>query len=179
MCRLTFILLITFCLLVPACSPKPTEKILFDFEADEELDQFRWKCHTLLALSDEHAIHGSKSLRLELYPSEYPGLAPQIKDNNWSQYETFQFDVYSPHGEDIPLTVRIDDKKDDPDYADRYNRSFVIKPGANTVSISFDSLLTSGTRRPLNLTNIDRLLIFVVQPSEKVILYCDYIRLTK
>ena len=177
MYRLIFLLFITFCLLTPACSPLPAEKILFDFEADEELDRFHWKCHTLFALSDEHVTHGSKSLKLELFPSEYPGLAPKIKDNNWSQYGTLHFDVYNPHGEDIPLTVRIDDKKDYPDYADRYNRSFVIKPGANTVSIPFKSLITSGTNRPLNMKMIYRVVIFMVQPKEKTVLYFDYIRL--
>ena len=111
MYRLVYLSLIAVSLLV-ACSVPPVERILFDFETDEELDRFHWKCHTLFALSGEHATHGSKSLKLELYPSEYPGLAPMIENTNWSRYRAFQFDIYNPQNADIPLSVRIDDRED-------------------------------------------------------------------
>lgn len=170
-------MIVLACLLGVACSTPPAERILFDFETDEELDRFHWKCHTLFSLSDEHATHGSKSLKLELYPSEYPGLAPMIKNTNWSQYGALQFDVYNPQNRDILLSVRIDDREDYPDYADRYSRSFVVQPGANTITIRFDSLITSGTKRSLNRKKIYRLLIFMVQPKEKTTFYFDYVRL--
>jgi len=174
---LSLLMVFLLCLFAPACSVPSGERILFDFETDEELDSFHWKCHTLFALSDEHVTHGSKSLRLELYPSEYPGLAPMIKDTDWSKYGMVSFDVYNAQEEDILLSVRIDDKEDYPDYADRYNRSFVVKPGPNTITIPFDSLITSGTKRLLNLKMIYRMLIFMAQPKEKTLLYFDYMRL--
>jgi len=172
-------LLIVFLLFLfgATCSVPQAEKILFDFETDEELDRFHWNCHTLFALSDQHATHGSKSLRLELYPSEYPGLAPMIKDTDWSSYGVLRFDVYNPNGRDIPLSVRIDDKEKYPSYADRYNKGFVIKPGANTITIPFDSLITSETKRQLNLKKVYRVLVFMTKPKEKSTLYVDYIRL--
>jgi len=179
MYRLIFLLFTTFCLLTPACSQQPAEKVLFDFEADEELDQFHWQCHTLFALSDEHATHGTKSLKLELYPSEYPGLAPMIKNTNWSYYKVLRFDVYNAQDSDIKLSVRIDDSKDYPDYADRFSKSFIVKPGTNTIRIPFDSLITSGTKRLLNMKMIYRFLIFMVQPKEKAVLYFDNIRLVQ
>lgn len=170
-------MVILLCLLGVACSGPPGERVLFDFEADAELDSFHWKCHTLFTLSDQHATHGTKSLKLELFPSEYPGLAPMIKDTNWSRHGTLRFDVYNPQEADISLSVRIDDKKDHPNYADRYNNSFVVKPGPNTITIPFDSLITSGAKRSLNLKMIYRLLIFMGQPKEKTTLYFDYMRL--
>ncbi len=176
---LRYHLIVFLCLLSVACSGPPGERILFDFETDEVLDRFHWKCHTLFALSDEHATHGSKSLRLELYPSEYPGLAPMIKDNDWRKYGAFQFDVYNPQDADIRLSVRIDDSEDYPDYADRYNRTFVVGPGANTIIIPLDSMLTSGSKRPLNLKMIYRLVVFMGQPKDKTVLYFDYLRLTR
>lgn len=100
-----------------------------------------------------------------------------IKDTNWSHYGMLRFNVYNAQEEDILLSVRIDDKEDYPDYADRYNGGFVVKPGANTITIPFDSLITSGTKRLLNLKMIYRLLIFMAQPKEKTLLYFDYMRL--
>jgi hypothetical protein len=165
------------CVLLSACSVPPGERILFDFEKDEELDHFRWKCHTLFTLSDQHATHGIKSLKLDLFPSEYPGFAPIIRDTDWSKYGALRFDVYNPQNTDLELVARIDDNRAYPDYADRYNESFVVKPGANTVKIPFDSLKTSGAKRPLYLKMIYRLHIFMARPKEKTVLYFDYMRL--
>ena len=178
MYRLVYLSLIAVSLLV-ACSAPPVERILFDFERDEELDRFHWKCHTLFTLSQEHATHGTKSLKMELFPSEYPGLAPMIENTNWSRYRAFQFDIYNPQNADIPLSVRIDDREDYPDYADRYNRTFVVGPGANTITIPLDSMKTSGSRRSLNLKRIYRFLIFLVQPEGKTTVYVDYLRLVR
>ena len=72
---LVVILLMFVWLSAGHCTKPESEKILFDFESDSELDRFHWQCHTLFSLSDEHATHGKKSLKLELFPSDYPGLS--------------------------------------------------------------------------------------------------------
>jgi hypothetical protein len=153
------------------------EKILFDFESDSELDRFHWKCHTLFSLSDEHATEGRKSLKMELFPSDYPGLTPKLTINDWRAYRTFSFSVYNNQQKEIPLTVRIDDSKDHPDYPDRYNKTFNLVPGANTIVIPLNTLETSGTKRKLNLKSIYRSIIFIPGPHAKVVLYLDYLRL--
>lgn len=153
------------------------EHILFDFESDSELNQFHWKCHTLLSLTDEYVTHGKRSLKLELFPSDYPGIAPVLKSNNWGDYEMLCFDIYNPGNGKIPVTVRIDDRKDFPDYNDRYNRGFIIEPGMNRIRIPLETLVTSGTKRKIRLSKIYRFMIFMRHPDEKVVLYLDYIRL--
>jgi hypothetical protein len=77
------------------------------------------------------------------------------------------------------LTVRIDDSKKELEYRDRYNKTFHVQPGASTVSIPMDMLITSGTNRKLDLKKVYQVLIFVARPSERTVLYFDYIRLTK
>ena len=155
----------------------PGERVLFDFESDSELDRFDWRCHTLFSLSDAYATHGKKCLRLELYPSDYPGLAPMLDDNDWRGYKNLCFDIYNSEEEVLSVTVRIDDRKDYPDYGDRYNKSFEIQPGMNQIRIPFDSFITSRTGRALDLKKIYRLLIFIVRPEKRVVLYVDYLRL--
>ena len=176
---LVAILLTLIWLSASNCTGPESEKILFDFESDSELDHFHWQCHTLFSLSDEHAVHGKKSLKLELFPSDYPGLVPMLASNNWRGYKTFSFDVYNTQSKIIPLTVRIDDSKDYPDYPDRYNNTFYLQPGANTVSIPMDMLFTSDRKRKLDLKMIYSLVIFVAQPSKRIVLYFDNIRLTR
>jgi len=166
-----------FSALAACASSVPGERVLFDFESDSELDRFHWKCHTLFSLSDEHITHGTRSLRLELYPSPYPGLAPMLEENDWRRYKTLCFDIYNPGKAALRIAVRIDDRKDYPDYGNRYNKSFIIQPGLNRIRIPFDSLITSRTGRTLDLKKIYRLLIFMVRPEKKVVLYVDYLRL--
>jgi hypothetical protein len=157
----------------------PQEKVLFDFESDAELDELHWKCHTLFSLSEEFASHGSKCLRMELFPSPYPGVAPRLKDSDWSRFKALAFDVFNPEYKDIELTVRIDDRKDYPEYEDRYNRAFPLRKGENQIEIAMDSLVTSGTKRKLDARTIYRLTLFLVCPPVKTELYLDYIRLLK
>lgn len=175
-----FILMLCVMGTIAACGgTAPGEQVLFDFESDEELDQLQWKCHALMSISDEHPSHGTKSLKAELYPSDYPGLEPRMKKNSWEGLGSFSFDVYNPQAQDISIHVRIDDRRDYPSAHDRYQSSFILKPGTNTISIPFDTLITTGTGRKLNLQTIWRVFIFLAHPQEKHTLYFDHIRLAK
>jgi len=176
---ITIILILAcLCSFISCQSESLSELVIFDFESDADLDRFHWKCHTLFSLSNENVTHGVNSLRLELYPSNYPGLAPKLNMNDWSRYETISFDIYNPENVETSIAVRIDDMKDYPDYEDRYSKSFKLKSGSNHLSIPLNSLITSGTRRTLDLKNIYRFFIFMVHPQKKFVLYIDYVRLT-
>jgi hypothetical protein len=92
--------------------------MLFDFEFDAELDNLLWKCHTLFSLSEKYASHGNKSLKLELYPSDYPGFRPVINERDWRKYRGLGFDIYNPEKEAVEILIRIDDSNDYPGGAD-------------------------------------------------------------
>lgn len=173
------ILALGLSLLTSCTKTTPKEFILYDFESESVLDDIHWKCHTLYSLSNLHAVHGKKSLKLEMFSSSYPGLSPFLKYHDWRDYKSFCFEVYNPLSEKIKLTVRIDDKKEALEYSDRYNKSFTIVPGPNSVRIPFNTLKTSNTKRPLELKNIYRFLVFMSHPDKKHVLYLDYFRLLK
>ncbi len=151
--------------------------VLFDFESEEGLDQLNWKCHTLYSLSSQHAAHGTSSLKLEMYPSAYPGLSPVLTRRNWQGYGAFCFEVYNPMPHPVLLSLRIDDKKEALEYTGRYQKSIQIQPGANSIQIPLESLKTSETLRPLNLNTIHRFLVFMVNPGIRHVLHLDYFRL--
>ncbi len=174
---LKYILAIFFLLVIGCNGHDQKELILFDFESDSELDKVHWKCHTLFSLSDENVTHGNKSLRLELYPSGYPGFSPVLETKDWKDYEYLSFDIYNPETTEIKIVVRIDDREDSPDYDDRYNHSFTLMPGLNRINLPLRELVTSGTNRKLDPGNIQGLVIFMVNPPEKVTIFMDYLRL--
>ena len=178
MIKITTILFFCIFFVVGCEKIKHNELLLYDFESESEFDEVHWKCHTLFSLSDMYAVHGKKSLKLELFPSSYPGLSPALKHHDWRGYQALCFEVYNPAPDAIKLIVRIDDKKDSLEYSSRYNKSFLIMPGANSLEIPLDSLKTSEINRPLELKNIYRFLIFMSHPVKKHIVYLDYFRLT-
>ncbi len=151
--------------------------MLFDFESDVVLDELHWRCQTLLSLSDNYFAHGKKSLKIQMFPSPYPGFYPALSHKNWAGYESFSFNVYNPSCETIELTLRIDDKKESFKYSDRYNKTFKISPGNNKLMIALDDLKTSISQRPMNLECINRFMVFISSPDKKHVLYLDYFRL--
>jgi hypothetical protein len=162
--------------LVACNTPSSGEFVLYDFETDEELNRLHWHCHTLYSLSDQYGTHGLRSLKMELFPSDYPGLDTILQDRDWANFSFLGIDIYNPEQEEIVISIRIDDKNN-PDYNDRYNKKFFIKPGLNRLSVSLNRLYTSDRTRTLNLETIRKFLLFIPHPQKKVVLYVDYIRL--
>jgi len=177
MIKNTFILLFCMVSMVACEKTKDNELVLFDFESESVFDEFHWKCHTLFSLSDLYVVQGKRSLKLELYPSSYPGLSTKLKHHDWRGYQALCFEVYNPSPEMVSLVLRIDDRKESFEYSNRYNKRFMLKPGANQLNIPLTSLRTSGTNRPLELKNIYRFLVFLSHPEKRRILYLDYFRL--
>lgn len=175
-----FVFFILGFLIVTACGgERPPDPVLIDFETDADLDRVHWKCHTLMGLSSEHATHGKGSLRLELYPSDYPGFEPLLDQKDWREYRTLCFDVFNPSERRVSITLRIDDRKERPDYRDRYNNPIMLNPGMNRITIPLGTLITTGTGRDLDLGTIERLILFTVSPPRRVLLYLDHLRLVR
>jgi hypothetical protein len=149
---------------------------LADFESDAELDTLHWRCKTLFSLSDEHATHGRKALKMELYPSDYPGLSfvPQVKD--WRGYRELAFDVFVPPDGPGSISVRIDDDKKNTAYGDRFNKRFLLQQGDNRIVIPLADLKASDGRRALEVSHIERVLIFAVSPPKKNVVYLDAVQ---
>ena len=89
----------------------------------------------------------------------YPGLSLTDFDRNWSGYRTLVFDAFVPGEKAIRLALRIDDREN-PDYADRFNTAIPLAPGSNHIAIPLTSLVTSGSKRPLDLKNILGVIFF-------------------
>jgi hypothetical protein len=159
-----------------ACHRAP--RFEYDFEQSETLDQFEWKCRTQYRLSPDHSTSGARSLEISFHPAadgnseNYPGISFAKFDPDWSRYSRLVFDAYNPESTIIRLALRIDDRES-PNFADRYNRSLLLSPGINHVSIPMAELVTSGTRRALDPQRIHRVVVFLANPGERHVLYLD------
>ncbi|MHB8893973.1 MAG: hypothetical protein ACYC99_02190 [Candidatus Geothermincolia bacterium] len=176
--KASFLLVLTFVLL--ACQEKPCFD--FDFEQPAILDKLHWKCGTLYRLSSDHATSGTNSLEVTFYPGppgvdeSYPGLSLTDFERNWSGYRTLVFDAFVPGEKAINLALRIDDREN-PDYAERFNMAIPLAPGSNHIAIPQTRLVTSGSKKPLDLENIRETIFFLANPKERQTIFFDRIRL--
>ncbi|MEA3333770.1 MAG: hypothetical protein U9Q58_09250, partial [Pseudomonadota bacterium] len=147
--------------------------IIMDFESDEQLDELSWKCGTTYERTKEHATSGQFSLKIEMYPKvTWPGFGKGIK-KSWTGYDYLSINIFNPSPELIRLSYRIDDRRDNPPYADRANGRLLINPGANTITFNLKELKTSDGKRPLDLDKICSFLLFLHRPKEIVTLFLD------
>ena len=169
-----FIVLILILLFLTGCRIR--SPLFYDFETEDILDTLSWKCKTIFALSDKHPTSGQKCLKMELFPSSYPGITLNNFNSDWSKHTTLKLDIYNQEKASLRLAIRIDDTMD-PSYSNRYNNTFTLNPGANHIPIPLNSLVTSGANSKLNLSSIEKVLLFLVQPKGKRTLYLDNLRL--
>lgn len=75
----------------------------------------------------------------------------------------------------VHLALRIDDRES-PEYSERFNTAILLTPGNNHIAIALAGLITSGSRRPLNLENILGVRIFLANPKERYTIFFDRVR---
>ncbi len=150
---------------------------LFDFESEAELDYLNWECRKWFEWSRDHATSGQYSLKVTVPAGQYPGIKFIDVENNWSAYRQFKMDVYNPEVEPFTFHVRIDDRKSGWEYEDRYDRDFKIQKGMNHIIIPLESVRANITPRSLDLSHIERLMLFVPGNDRKRTFYLDNIRL--
>ncbi len=160
-----------------ASSPSSAGKVLFDFEAEAELNHLDWKCHKWFEQSSEHVTSGKYSLKAVLPAGPYPGIDFRGIDPDWSKYKELRLDVYNPAQDAVRFHIRIDDAQSGWGYADRFDRTFVLRTGGNAVSIPLPSIKTNIHARPLDLKRIERLMIFIPGNQKTTELFIDAIRL--
>lgn len=163
-----------------ACRRMPPFR--YDFEREDDLDELGWTCRTLFRLSDRFATSGSRSLEVEFFPDRtgsgesYPGLTLHRFDEDWSRRRTLALEVFNPEPRSLGLTVRIDDREH-PEYPERYNARHAVAPGRNRIRIPLASLVTSGSRRALDLHSVRAVYFFLANPTERHVLLFDNLRL--
>jgi predicted MPP superfamily phosphohydrolase len=152
-------------------------KILFDFESEEDLKRLNWECQKWFGLSEKNVTSGKYCLKVVLPPGEYPGINFHEIRHDWSEFRSLRMDIFNPAEEKVNLCIRIDDKKSGSEYANRFDTVFELKQGINQISIPTDSIRTNMHHRPLNLKQIKRIIVFIMNNKKQRELYIDNIRL--
>ena len=169
------------CVLAAGCGlfDSPAVRVLLDFEEDRELDRVWWSCPDLFSLTTEHASSGERSLRCDLGPGDYPGVRFRDLDKDWSGYDHLAFTIRQGGADTLTLVVRIDDARSGEDFDNRYNGRFPLPPGTSEIRVPLDEVRVAPETRGLDLSRVERLVLFLYRPGRPPVLWIDHVRLEK
>jgi hypothetical protein len=142
------------------------------------LELTRWDCHeSRIRRVSEHATHGERALRVELLAGSFASVALKSPVPDWSQYDELVMDLTLPAGEPLELAVKIEDEMHNYEAEDRFNLCLHLRPGRQEVRIPLADVAAAPRQREMDLQQIRRLEIFVVDLKTVRTFYLDNVRL--
>ncbi len=152
--------------------------VLSDFETPFEIE--RWNGSAGRTISNDVAISGKHSMRMQLGTGKYSGVSLKYFPGDWKGFRAFEFSVYNPDQEEIKITCRINDRKhvegEKELFSDRFNRTFVLVQGWHTIRISAEDILRAPAERKMDVVNILGVGIFAVRLPRARVIYIDGVR---
>ncbi len=115
--------------------------------------------------------------RVVFFNKTYPGIRLLEPYPDWRGYTYFELDIFSELGTTQSITIRIDDRHHNNEHSDRFNKAFTILPGLNHIQIPLDDIRVAPLDRELDLSAVQTVLIFSVQPPQEFTLFVDGLRL--
>ncbi len=144
--------------------------ILASFETAPELSRFRigkdYNARLVATFDDEG--RPASAVQLTLPPGKYPGIALSFFPGDWRGFRALRLLLVNLDPVPYEMTVRIDDAEYDYklDMDDRYNRSFVLSPGANRIEIPLADVATAPRGRRFDLARVRNLLVYAVDLAQ-------------
>ena len=125
--------------------------------------------HASLSLEPRNPQDADYKLKVVNGEGDCPGFGLPKPPVDWSPYEVFSFEVWSPA--DAGMELRIDDASSR-GYATRLNYSFRVAKGRNLVQVPMEKI-----RRAVNVRQIKLVQLFMVKSTPGFTLYYDRFRL--
>jgi len=152
--------------------------MLGDFETPLELS--RWNSRAALAISDEQARHGRRSLQVRFTTARYSTVGMRYFIRDWRAYQWLRFSVYNPGQQPLMLSLRIHDRqhvRNGMPTRDRFNNRLAVRPGWNDYRIPLTRIRQAPSGREMDLAAVAELTFFVTRQPRIRTLYFDELRL--
>ena len=152
--------------------------VLSDFESPLEIQ--RWQGDADFRI--DHTVYqsGQSSLRVNLSTDQYSGVSLQYIPQNWHGFSQFQFCAYNPSVRPLSITCRIHDTIHTTGvqrYSDRFNRTYTLHQGWNTITIPLRDIQTAPDTRIMDLGHIRAIGIFATRLPHPRLMYIDDVKL--
>jgi VanZ family protein len=150
--------------------------VLASFERAGEISRWTTK-ESRIARVAEHATSGAWSLRVDLRPGTYPGTSLPFLPSDWSAYDALVSDVWLAGTEPLRIVVKVTDRDHNNQHEDRFQRTFVLSPGANSIEIRLADIENAPQHRRLNIQEVATLSYFTVRLPFPRTLFLDNVHL--
>jgi len=154
--------------------------LLADFESDYEFSRWRGNNARLL-LQQKQVRHGQSALAINFFPGEYPGFELHELVGDWRGYEYLKLSLYNSQSSSMEIVLKIYDRQHPQNgykYADRFNRSIMLQPGWNDVTVRLEDVHQAPGSRTMDITDIVNISLFLVNQKQPVSMYFDYLYLS-
>lgn len=151
---------------------------LSSFESPFEMSRFSGRVKAMDRVK-LYATEGKYSLKVILDPGEYPGISMNYLQNDWRGYSNLSFDTFVEGNAPLEITVRVNDRKHNDEYTDRFNKSFQLLPGVNHINIDLKDIMKAPKGRVMDMAEITNICIFSYRLKEQRTVYFDNFRLKR
>jgi len=154
---------------------------LASFERAAELHI--WAAHeATIERSTAWATHGVTSLQVRgMAGAKYSGANFYEPVVDWHQFTKLELDLFNPGDKPLTLSITVCDKmhaSSDWATADRFSRTIELPAGVHVpVSVELADVESAPATRPMDLSRIASLNLFIVRPDEDFVLLVDNVRL--
>lgn len=155
--------------------------ILADFETPYELS--RWDNNLAsLAMTNEYFRYGSKSMRVDFEPGEYPDITLKDFPGDWHRFVSIKFSVFNTSNENLLMELKIYDWQHDLvggyEFSDRFNRELILRPGWNDFQVAMQDVETAPANRKMDISDIASFSLFLHELKQPQTLFFDSLRLS-
>ena len=154
--------------------------ILGGFESPYELQ--RWAGSADRAIDSRIVFAGKNSMRVSLGTALYSGVNLEYFPGDWTGFSQFQCNIFNPDENPLSITCRIHDIvhiQGVQRYEDRYNHSFQLAKGWNTISIDLEDVKRAPANRSMDMGHIRCVGIFTTRLPRPRVIYIDDVRLVR
>lgn len=124
------------------------------------------------------AASGSERLaQLRLEPVRYAGFSIIEPQPDWRAYSRLLLTLTSARSAPLELDLRIDDALHNQEYTDRFNRTLLLQPGVNRVSIPLSEIRDAPAGRRMDMAHITGITLFITRATERVVFCTGPLRL--
>ncbi|MDW7774689.1 MAG: VanZ family protein [Desulfobulbaceae bacterium] len=164
--------------LVDEADQKRKFPVLADFESPLEIT--RWSGSAEIEIVPDAQGSLNHYLKIKLGTSEYSGVFLKFFPHEWSEFRKLTFTIFNPAPDSFYLTCRIHDRQHAlgrQEHSDRFNRSYLLEPGMNTLTIALEDILHAPEARTMNVDEISSVGFFVTRQTKPRIIYLDDLKL--
>ena len=123
---------------------------------------------------------GGRSLEISLNTKLYSGASLDNLPADWRDYDQLRISLFNPHDDRFTMTLRINDvahERNANTYNDRFNTQLQLQPGLNRFAVSLNAVREAPHTRPMDMSDIRRLGIFVIRLPQPRTVYLTELQL--